>query len=161
MKATITRAATLIIPLTDGQASYLFNVTTFRNKTITKIEVQDPTGQGLVNAPDGSVLADTALVTQSYINLVSAINTTDNVVQSYPTSRFMPSTGTGTGAGLSNYNEVELSGWMNLDIQNSTLKFPDPAAVTGVTGKSILIMVWYDDRDPQLQLKQYNQWAGQ
>jgi len=145
-RSKVTRSAPVIVKLVDGQAQYLFNVTTFRNKTVTKIEVQDPTGQGLVKAPDSSTLADTSLVTQSYINLVSAINTTDNVIQLYPTSRFMPSIGTEIGAGLSNYNEVELSGIQNLDIQNSYISFPDASVVTGVTGKSILVMVWYDDR---------------
>jgi len=151
-KTKVSRAATLFITLQDGQGSYLFNVTTFRNKTIEKIEVQDATGQGLVKSPTGATLAATSLVSQSYLNLVSAVNTTDNVIQYYPTSRFMPSTGTAIGAGLSNFNEVYLSGEMNLDIQNSTLSFPDPSVVSGVTGQQIIIMVWYNDRDPNVQV---------
>jgi len=151
-KTKVSRAATLFITLQDGQGSYLFNVTTFRNKTIEKIEVQDATGQGLVKSPTGATLAATSLVSQSYLNLVSAVNTTDNVIQYYPTSRFMPSTGTAIGAGLSNFNEVYLSGEMNLDIQNSTLSFPDPSVISGVTGQQIMIMVWYNDRDPNVQI---------
>lgn len=158
---TLIRSALLIVKLVAGQTQYVFNNTTFRNKTITKVEVQDSTGQGLVKAPDGSVLAPTSLVSQSYLNLISSVNTTDNIVQLYPTSRFMPSTGTGTGAGLSNYNQVELSGLMNFDIQNSYIQFPDPAVIDNtVAGQSILVVVYYNDRDPAIVYQEYLTWAA-
>lgn len=157
-QSLVTRAAAVIIPLSAGQGKYTFNNTTFRNKTITKIEVQDPTGQGLVVAPDGSTLAASEVLAQSYINLVSAVNSTDNVIQTYPTTRFMPSipsTAGGQGSGLSNYNQVELSGYMNFDIQNSYLFWPDSSIPQAAT--SVLVMVWYDDRDPLLLQEQYKQ----
>lgn len=154
-QTTLTRSAVILVTLQDGQPSYTFNVTTFRNKTITKIEVQDSTGLGLSNAPNGATLAATSLTTQAYINLVSAINTTDNIVQTYPAGRFMPSTGTAIGAGLTNFNQIELSGVMNLDMQNSSIVFPVASALTGVSGQVILINVWYDDRDPMILYNDY------
>ena len=145
----VTRSAAIIIRLVQGQSQYLFNVTTFRNKTIQKIEVTDSTGQGLVNAPDGSTLAATSLVAQSYLQLVNANNTTDAVIQAFPTSRFMPSVGTAIGAGLPNYNPIILSGDINFDIQNSFLFFPDPSVInSGVAGQSVYLQIWYSDVPP-------------
>jgi len=158
-QSLVTRSASVIINLTAGQSKYTFNNTTFRNKTITKIEVQDTTGQGLVLAPDGSTLAATSVIAQSYITLVSSINTTDQIIQNYPTSRFLPSIpSSGTGSGQSNYNQIELSGYMNFDIQNSYLFFPDSAIPQSNT--SILIEVWYDDRDPLMLQEEYKQYIA-
>ena len=145
----VTRSAAIIVRLVAGQGQYLFNVTTFRNKTIQKIEVMDSTGQGLVTAPDGSTLAATSVVTQSYLQLVNANNTTDAVIQAMPTSRFMPSIGTALGTGLSNYNPIILSGDMNFDIQNSYLFFPDSSVIAGkVPGQSVYLQIWYSDVPP-------------
>jgi hypothetical protein len=145
-QSLVTRSAAVIIRLVAGQSQYLFNVTTFRNKTIQKIEVTDSTGLGLVNAPDGSTLAATSLVAQSYVQLVSANNTTDAVIQAMPASRLMPSVSTGIGAGLPNYNPIILSGDMNFNIENSYLFFPDPSVInSGVAGQSVYLQVWYND----------------
>ena len=148
----VTRSAAIIVKLVTGQTNYLFNVTTFRYKTIQKIEIMDSTGLGIVTAPDGSTLAATSLVSQSYLQLVSAENTTDAIIQAYPSSRFMPSVSSGLGAGLPNYNPLILSGEKNFDIQNSFLFFPDPTVITsGVNGQSIYLEVWYNDYRPSTQ----------
>lgn len=149
----LTRSSLVQIAIVPGIGSYTFNVTTFRDKNIEKIEVEDTTGSGLAKSPAGATLLATNIITQSYINLVSSVNTTDNVNQTFPTYRFMPSIGTGVGAGLTNFQPVELSGIMNYDIQNSTIVFPDTSILASLGGQVILINVWYSDyTNDQMQM---------
>lgn len=139
----VTRSKAIYITVQQGQGSYQFNVNTFQKKIVQKIEVQDPTGQGLVLAPAGQTLASTAIICQSYITLVSLANSTDHILDPYPTSRFLPSNGTARGAGLSNYTPVEISGAIPLDMNNSTIFWPDATILT--TGQVVQIQTWYRD----------------
>jgi hypothetical protein len=139
----VTRSKAIYITLIAGQGSYQFNVNTFQRKKVTRIEVQDPTGQGVTQSPSGQTLASTADLCKSYVTLVSLKNPTDHIIDPYPTSRFMPSIGTAIGAGLPNYYPVDVSGMEALDMNNSSITWPDPTVPQ--FGQVVCIQVWYED----------------